>query len=224
MDSNEEVNIARQDLKNQRKKLEEMTRDLNSSEVRERQLEEKSRSVEQMCKPPLLRYSDALEELSLDCLVGQSLLEEVAGDEWKNVMEITRSRIATSESLSRFETLMIFKILFRLHAIYAEKDVPEALSALDKLSISLVRHLGTPGQSWDRLSTVEVESLQMVVKHVSGIPPFLRRLLESLLSHHMDSRQILMEATTQTMGSAVSTSRLLSKPCDHGTSTRRSSL
>ena len=64
----------------------------------------------------------------------------------------------------------------------------------------LLRQLGGPGQSWERLTPGEAAILREVVTEVDGIPPFVARLLEAVLSDRGDNRLVMRETGTQTNG------------------------
>jgi len=200
MKRNEEVRRARLDLDHHRNQMEKLVQDLNSSEAWERELEERRIAVEHMCKPPLLRYSESLDKLSLGIMVAGSLLEELAEEvDWKHVLQVTRNKIIMSETLGRFEKIMLLKILFRFQDFYLVKDVPDAVAVVHELIRKLLLELGDPGQNWGKLSPPEAEVMMNVVKEVDGIPPFVVRLLEYLLtSNQGENRLVLRETASQT--------------------------
>jgi len=132
--------------------------------------------------------------------VAQPLVEELVGEqEWEKVVAVTRHRIISAESLSRPESLGLVKVMFSLRDLYLEKDVTEAVSALQDLARRILRQLGAPGQTWSRISLGEAAVLRSVVSEVDGIPPFVARLLETLLSEQGETRMVVREAGTQTV-------------------------
>ena len=200
METNQEIKRASLDLEHHRKKMAVVQQDLNSSEAWERELEERRTAVEHRCKPPLLRFSEGLEQLCLGTMVGESLLEELAtGEDWGNVLQVSSSRIMTTNTLGRYETIMLVKIMFRIKDLYVEKDVEDAVAGFQELIRKLLVQLGNPGQNWEGLDAREAEVMMFVVRQLDEIPPFVIQLLESLLStNESEDRLVLREISTQT--------------------------
>merc|ERR1719186_314947 len=111
---------------------------------------------EHLCKPPLLRYNESLAQLAHGVMVPGSLVEELAqGEDWQNVLQVTRNKIITTDSLNRFESIMLVKMMFSFQDIYLEKDLGDAVAGCQEITRKLLTHLGDPKHSWDGMSTRE---------------------------------------------------------------------
>ena len=132
--------------------------------------------VEESLKPTLLGLFDKLEN---EEFVGDQLLREAFSSGGEDVFEILESRASRVRQLERRALLMFVDPLLRLRLMLNE-DI--GLGSVEKLAKVVVHELARPDIVWSCLDNNEVRVVTMMTQELGGVPPFLARVVNQLLT------------------------------------------
>jgi len=196
MNSSPDVKRAKLDIEYHRKKVRQLTEELNNAENWEKELLEKEKQVGERFKPALMRFYEGLDP---PVNINRTLLHEVATDHaWEKVVSLTRRRVGMLESSERRDIIFLMWTIIQLRDEYVEAGNNEPQEHLQDQAKRLLRQLGGSKVSWENLEDREAGIMLDVTQQVENIPPFVKRMVETFLSNAKRTRIIYRETGVQT--------------------------
>ena len=171
-----EVRKVLDDLKLHKLRMKKLAEELSVAEAWEIELEARRLRVEESLKPPLLGLFDKLES---EDFVGDQLLREAFVSGGEDVFKTLESRASRVRQLERRALLMFVHLLLRLRLMLNE-DI--GLGRVEKLAKMVVYELARPDIVWSCLDNEEVRVVTMMTQELGGVPPFLARVVNQLLT------------------------------------------
>ena len=189
---------ARKNLEFHRTKIQELQEELREAETYETQLEEKLNQVEDRLKPPVMRFR---EKLALDSGVPGSIVEEIIEEveDPSQIIALIKAKANTMAQMTRSQLVGFIRTILNLRDAFIEQEIEAgkdvmlvSLSLLvsphgnttcyQEMASSVLNHLGRPTIQWSELSDWESKVFRQLIREVDGIPAFLVRLLDTILS------------------------------------------
>ncbi|XP_023347096.1 uncharacterized protein LOC111715920, partial [Eurytemora carolleeae] len=128
LNTSPEVKKAKLDLDYHRKKIRQMTEELNNAEHFEKELIVKEKKIEERIKPVLMRFYEGLEP---PLSISRPLLQDtVQTQPWEKVVSLTKRRVEMLESTDRQDLISLMWIILQLRDEYAEKLNKDAVEYL----------------------------------------------------------------------------------------------
>ena len=171
-----EVHKVLEGIKLHKLRIKKLAEELSVAQAWEVELEARRWRIEESLKPPLLGLFDKLEK---EEVVGDQLLQEAFASGGEYMFKTLESRARRVRQLERRALLMFVDLLLRLRLMLNE-DI--GLGRVEKLAKMVVYELARPDIVWSCLDNEEVRVVTMMTQELGGVPPFLARVVNQLLT------------------------------------------
>lgn len=172
---------ARKNLEFHRSKIQELQEELREAETYETQLEERLDQVEDRLKPPVMRFK---EKLSLDSGVPSNIVEEIIQEveDPSQIIALMKTKANTMDQMTRGQLVGFIHTILNLRDSFTDQEIEAGKDVMMEMASSVLNHLGRPTIHWSELSDWEAKIFKRLIREVDGVPAFLVRLLDTILS------------------------------------------
>ena len=178
--SSPEVKQAKLNLEFHKRKMRQLLEELTSAEVWERELEERLSSVQEKVMPPLMKFCKQLER---EEGVEEKVIEEsMAENDWKQVKSVLKKRMAKLEQMERSQLVGLVRTVLGVRNCLVEKEDQEGVDTIQEVARTILKQMGRSSIEWGDMKGWEVTVVRMLIREVEGVPGFVARMVDQLLS------------------------------------------
>ena len=183
-----EAKQAKLNLEFHRRKIRQMHEELSQATVWEKELEKRLHNIEERVKPPLLKFSEQIEDTGT---VEDSIIEEsVTEDDSDKLIALLRTKAIAMDKLNRPQLLGFLKTVLNVRSKFLEKDDNHGVDVMQEMASSVLKHMGRITINWVEMSNWETEFVRQLVREVEHVPVFITRIMDQLLVNLVNNPNI----------------------------------
>jgi len=201
IENSPEAKKAKLNLEYHRKKMRMMHEEISRAEEWEKELERRLKDVEEKVKPPLLILTEHLNSSkSVDDSIIEASINEEDPDE---LISLLRRKAISMKKMDRSELLGFVKTTLGVRNGFLEKDNRHGVGVMQEIASGVLKQLGRGTINWQDLTPWEADFMKMLIVEVEGVPGFIARFMEQVLTQIGSQGQTATNNRTQSNGSRV---------------------
>ena len=179
-----EAKQAKINLEFHRRKIRQIQEELTQASVWEKELEKRLHNIEEKVKPPLLKFSEQIEDTGTveESIVEESIMEEDS----EKLIGLLRRKAIAMDKLNRSQLLGFLKTVLNVRNKFLEKDNNHGVDVMQEMASSVLKHMGRITINWVEMSSWEAEFVRQLVREVEQVPVFIARIMDQFLVNHIN--------------------------------------
>jgi len=188
IENSPEAKKAKLNLNYHRKKIQQMHEEFSRAEAWEKELENRLKNIEESVKPPFLILTEQLESPRPvdDSIIEASINEE----DPEQLISLLRTKSMTMKQMDRSQLLGFVKTTIDVRNNFLEKDNQHGVGVMQELASGVLKQLGRGSIDWKNLTPWEANLLKMIILEVEGVPGFIVKFMEQMLTNIQTQDQV----------------------------------
>jgi len=200
IDNSPEAKKAKQNLEFHRQKMHRMHEEMSRAEDWEKELERRLKNLEEKVKPPILILE---EHLVSPKPVDDSIIDASINEgEPERLISLLRRKAKSMQQMDRSELLCFVKTTIGVRNAFLEKDNKHGVDVMQDIASGVLKQLGRRTINWQDLTPWEANFMKMIILEVDGVPGFIVKFMEQVLTHMGSQGQNGMDTNSENLSNS----------------------
>jgi hypothetical protein len=108
--------------------------------------------------------------------------DSMAENDWKQVTSVLKKRMMEVDQMERSQLVGLVRTVLGVRNWLVEKEGQEGVETMQEMARTILKQMGRPTIEWGDMKGWEVTVVRMLIREVEGVPGFVARMVDQLLS------------------------------------------